>query len=200
MNFLQVLGQEGGAFRPFGKTMQHNFYDLVQQLPAEDYPGDKFFKIAFETDSSLVAFYDLFLDLRRSDGEDAPLVTFEDGVELSPGAVNEVGLTFDERMMERVFSFFALNRCAERSIVTVDSIQLRDKAVGLLTSMAFQHVLPSLPRIICLRRGTFCALVKVVADTQTLDVKLGADERTPLGIIVEQLLSGLPRSGIRSAH
>ena len=200
VNFLQLMGQAGGKFRPFGATMEHNFYDLVEQLPAEDYPGDQFFKIAAETDSSLVAYYDLFLDLRRSDGEDAPLVTFEDGVELRPGAVNEVGLTFDESMMESVFTFFALHRRAKRAVVTVDSTQLRDKTVGLLMHMGFQQVWSPLPRIACLRRDTFCALVKVGEDTRTLDVELGADDNKSLGIAVEQLLSSLPGARTRKAY
>src|SRR5712675_531622 len=77
VDFLLTMGDERGSLRPFGETQVHAFSELVTELPPEDYPLRRFFKVAFEAQEYPIAIFDTYLDLTRSDGHDAPLVTFE---------------------------------------------------------------------------------------------------------------------------
>lgn len=198
VDFLMKMGASSGTFHPFGVTQVCNFYELVEQLPAEDYPGDRYFKVAFETDPSLVASYDAFLDLARSNGQDAPLVQFEDGGGFAPEYVVEVGFTLEEWLTRRIFSHFDVNRRAEHRNLwwfcesPADGRRKLEAAINLLDKMGLVPVLPPLPRVMCLWRDTLSALLEVSGSTGSISIALGTDEGHILRVAVEQVLDGLP--------
>lgn len=198
VDFLATMGESCGAFWPFGVHQNCNFYRLVEMLPAEDYPGTKFFKVAFEDDPSAIAYYDMFLDLGRSDGEDAGLVRFEDSSAFSLEHVIEVGFTLHEWFNGRFFNYFEVRRRAQADGLyrhcdsPAEIRRSMETAVQLLSKMGLKPVLPPLPRVSCLQNKKLSALVEIRETVSGISIDLGADDIIPLKTAIEQIMDGLP--------
>jgi hypothetical protein len=199
VDFLLTMGEDSGGIEPFGPTQVHTFSELLALLPPEGYPGRRFFKVAFESDPMALAVLDTFLDLARSDGQDAPLVRFETGVNTVP-EVNDWDHTFGESVTRRVFSRLELNRRSYRAMIFVksrnpaDALAIKKTSTELLAQAGLQLALPDLKRVACLSLDSASALVVVDDETSLLDVHLGADDLGALEILVELLLPRLPDS------
>ncbi len=100
VDFLQTMGEGSGGLTPFGNTQVHRFSELIAQLPPQDYPADRFFKVAFESDEMALACFDTYLDLARNDGDDSAIVRFESPLETPPAGLPEETLSLAERLME----------------------------------------------------------------------------------------------------
>jgi hypothetical protein len=198
VGFLTTMGEDTGAFWPFGARQNCRFYDLIEMLPAEDYPGSRFFKIAFEDDPSAITHYDLFLDLARSDGEDAALVRFEDSGAFAHEGVHEVGFTLQEWFNARFFDYFEVYRRPRTRTVFISPPpasgveQCMRQALGLLSKMGLESALPLMPRVACLGGSSLSASVELHETTRGVSVDLGADDPTELRVTIEQLVDGLP--------
>jgi hypothetical protein len=198
VDFLLVMGEDSGGLEPLGPTQDHTFSEVRDLLPPEGYP-DRFFKVAFESDSLALADLDSFLDLARSDGEDAPLVTFETGEEDDP-AVPETAAsdwTFGETVTERIFSRLELDRRAATAKVFVmtrdpaDALVVKRDSIAALAGHGLQPALPELPRVACLTGDALSAVVDVHDETKLVSIRLGADDRRTLEPLAEFLLANL---------
>jgi hypothetical protein len=195
--FLLMMGVESGRFRATAATQTQNFYDVLELLPDEDYPLDRYFRVSFASDESQISPPDYFLDLARSDGEDAPLVTFEGGGNFNPGDVAETGFTFGEQVTDRIFRFFEFKRRPEKDRVFIlsvppdDAPQHMKAAVDLLGRMRFEIALPPLRRIACLTRTDASAIVAIREPNALVKINIGSLERSGLHALVDQVLVGL---------
>lgn len=198
IDFLRTMGTDTGRFRPFGATQVCNFYALIEQLPAENYPGNRFFKVAFDNDPGAISPYDFFLDLGGSDGHDAPLVWIESCSEYEPGDEKEVGFTLQEWLSSRVFHYFEASlhphiRTVYLSPPTGSGVkQCMQQAISLLSQMGLEPALPPMPRVACLRSESLSAKVEHRETTRGIRIGFGADDPTKLRIAIEQLMDGLP--------
>jgi len=196
VEFLVTMGADCGAFRPFGATQISDFYELVEQLPPEDYPGARYFKVAFEGDESQITPYDIFLALQRSDGHDAPLVTFEDGGGFSEDYVVCKTLSLGETLMAQAFRQFELRQRRESATVylrqhtphpdTMRRIQEILMASGLIPTLSPQA------NVICLGRDDMSAVVALSGTGEAVGVEFGADEGKALSLLLERVLGVFP--------
>jgi hypothetical protein len=199
VDFLLTMGEDSGGLEPFGPTQVHTFSELLALLPPDGYAGQRFFKVAFESDPMALAVLDTFLDLARSDGQDAPLIRFETGVNAVP-EVNDSDHTFGESVTRRVFSRLELNRRSYGAMIFVksrnpaDALAIKKTSTELLAQSGLQLALPDLKRVACLSRDSASALVVVDDETKLVDLQLGADNLGAVEILVEALLAGLPDS------
>lgn len=198
VDFLMTMGADTGRFRPFGATQVCNFYALIEQLPAEGYPGEKFFKIAFENNPGEITPYDFFLDLGGSDSHDAPLVRIESSIEYEAGDERKVGFTLLEWLSDQVFHYFENSlhphiRTVYLSPPSASALkQCMQQAIALLSRMGLEPALPLMPRVVCLRGESLSALVELDETTRGVSVGFGADGPTKLRLAIEQLVDGLP--------
>lgn len=204
VDFLMTMGAGNGRFAPFGAMQVCNFYALIEHLPAEDYPGQRFFKVAFDNDPGAISPYDFFLDLGGSDGHDAPLVRIESCTEYEPGAEKTTGFTLQEWFNSQFFHYFENSlhpyiRTVYLSPASASALkQCMQQVLGLLSRMGLEPALPLMPRVVCLRGESLGALVELDETTRGVSVGFGADDPTKLRLAIEQLVDGLP--GVRATE
>lgn len=198
VDFVETMGASFGAFEPFGGTQICEFPALVRELPSESYPQDRFFKVSIDDSPGAIGSYDTFLDLRRSDGCDAPLVWFEDVIPFSPGSVEDFGYSLGEWLTLQVFDTFELDR--RPHIVTVSIVfetgheqkQNRPVVLDILGKMGFRPALPPLPAVTCLQRPSCSARFRPANTVDGLSIRMGAENRRDLDIMIEQLRDRYP--------
>jgi hypothetical protein len=202
VRFLSIMGESSGSFAPFAAEQTHSFAELLEHLP-ESLPEGRYFKVSFSDDDQVITPVNYFLDLARSDGEDAPLVMFEQGAGFDPDSAIDDGFTFGEYIAMRVFSFFEFERRAHHSAVLVFRVPPQRgpaqvaAGVQLLASLGFRLVLPPLPRVSCLERGGLAALVSHPATTPVFVINIGGDDAPALKAMVEQVRNGTPNGKVR---
>ncbi|WP_164018146.1 SMI1/KNR4 family protein [Pyxidicoccus trucidator] len=205
VEFLRRMGGHSHGYTPFGATQDHGFAAIAERLEAErlddkdDAPPGRFFPVAIETDLSLVALYDHYLDLQRGDGDDAPLVTLEQGVPFRWQTPDETGETCGERIAASVFNHFELRLRANRDVVALGGAlqagqgrAALQQALALLQRAGFAPVLPLLGRVACLQAGPLSVLAKVNENYELLTLRIGSDDALAVKELVSQLLAGLP--------
>jgi hypothetical protein len=203
VDFLKTMGESSGGLRVFGPTHIHRFASLIAQLPSSDYPTDRYFKVAFEADAGAVAFADVYLDLTRSNGYDAPLVTFELPLE-ADSEIEEEPLDFTEKVIQQLFWLLDVARTefgakvlvfaqdASRNVVTTK----REATAGLLEHGCVAS-LPDSPRVACLTRDQAKALISVSEDLDLLTFALGGNSLESLDALVQDLLAVVPDATLR---
>jgi len=202
-DFLAAMGDECGVFEPFGAGQACDFATLVEQLPVTGYPGERYFKVACETSPAAVTLYDQFIDLGRSDSEDAPLVMFEDVGEFAPTNVQELGVTVGEKLAGRAFDHFDLAPRGRSRVVSlvldraadatrwVDAVQMVLQRGGLVPAM------PATARASWWRNDTVSAWLAVREKLRLFTVTLGVDEGRAGKVLVEQIVERLPGARVR---
>jgi hypothetical protein len=198
VEFLAAMGVDSGRYILYGYSFEHDFYDLVEQLPPEDYPPHDFFKIAREQVERTAGMYDLFLHLRPGGLDDAPLVLFEDGSELQPDAIIDVGRTFLEELSSGAWEIFdararSFNRIVNIGARGADEIAIaRARALALLGRYQLAPSLPPLHRIDCLGLGDLCARIEQIPKYSIVEVTVAGSDRKQLDQIVELFLDNVP--------
>jgi hypothetical protein len=201
--FLTRMGRDSGGLHLFGPGYSQSFDDLAAELPAETYPGTSYFKIAVSIDESDISAPDYFLDLARSDGEDAPVVMFEDVGEFSHDVINDTGFTFGEQVTRRLFTMLVLDRAPEQATMVVGHLSREQRtsshaaALALLQAMELVTVLPELPRVSCLHRDRLGAMVQAQAGGLSLVITVCHDERMSLEVALDQLRERFPAAAVR---
>lgn len=131
-DFLTVMGESSSVFPAFPGYIW-NVAALLDCWPGDDsvaYDRNRYFKIALNASQEAVSHEDYFLDLARSDGDDAPIVCFEDPSEdgvpgdwhgLVLGDWVETNLSLRGWLCAQAFHFFELMRRAELADCGVDT-------------------------------------------------------------------------------
>jgi hypothetical protein len=102
----------------------------------------------------------------------------------------------------RLFRFLVLDRAAERAMIVLGYVSHNEgrtskgDIVALLGKMNFELALPPLPRVVCLQRGDFGALVDVLADGLGIEIILSAEDRQGLDVVIDQLLIRYPNASV----
>lgn len=196
--FVLLMGADSGRFSATTATQTHQFYEVMALLPDEDYPLDRYFRISFASDDSLISPPDYFLDLSRSDGEDAPLVTFEGGGSFNPDDVRETGFTFGEQVTERIFRFFEFGERSTRERIFIHQVRAADAparmtaAIELLTLMRLDFALAALPRVACLSRPDASVIVAIREPNELVKVNISSDTAAVGRALADQVVAGLP--------
>lgn len=198
IEFLTLMGADSGSFLPFGGGYDYNFYELVELLPAEDYPPQKYFKVARAVDPTETSSYDLFLDLGRSDGVDAALVLFEVAGPFREDQVIEVGFTLGEYLTKGAFGAFELRQRAHQTTLLArgfppqETRRRKSAALQLLTNMRCSLAMPEWPRLACCTRKDLSVLVEAREDLSQLALRVGGDDSLTVQVAVDQILVGVP--------
>lgn len=196
-DFLLTMGEDSGGLHPFGDSQVHALSDLMAQWPPEDPIPKGFFKIAYESDQFAVAFLDTYLDVSHSDGDDAPIVTFETPVS---GRVDfpEESLSFAETVLYHIFWMLDVSvRAFGARVVIFNSgdwggAKEKDAPAALLAGAGLEHALPELARVACLSQDVASALVSVSDTGKLVAVDLGADNREAIERLVDELVARFP--------
>jgi hypothetical protein len=203
VEFLEIMGEASGNFPPILPSQASGFAELLDELPAQ-LPGGRYFKVSSASDPEEISPSDFFLDLERSDGEDAPLVMFADGEPFVARSVIDSGFTFGEYITMRVFGFFELFRRAHCAAVLVfdvppdQAVERVTQCVELLSTLKFAQVLPRQPRVACLARDGLGALIAYKAELTLVSIELCEDDAALLKATVEQAHRGIPGSRVRA--
>lgn len=193
--FLLLMGEDGAGFSLFGPSQNQRFRDVIAHIPEASWPVQEYFKISFADDSAMVSPPDYFLDLTRADGNDAPVVMFEDDEEFSREDVQERGFTFLEQLHRRLFGHVANDRLPERALVAVpieSNALTMPLLIAMLEEMRFARALDPLVRVRCLRREGMWALVDVDPGGHEFAMSFWSDERSRLAAVIDQLSVRFP--------
>ncbi len=195
VDFLQTMGESSGGLPLFGATRVHSFSRVIARRPS-DYPTEKFFKVAFESHNFAPALEDMYLDLARSDGHDAPLVRFE--LPLEPGdEPDEDPLSVTEKIISEIFwhldvvrKKFAAKVLIFGGGVSGDPLRTKQDATVALAGLGFTTSLPDLPRVACMTQGAVSLLVSI--DESLITFEFGGDSREEVEAPVKELLDVVP--------
>lgn len=201
VGFLATMGVDSGSFVPFTSSHEHDFYDLVEALPPDYYPPHDFFKVAYECNEGRTPMYDYFLDLRRSDGEDAPLVLFEDGIAgFTAEMVGDLGTSLAEELASGAWEMFEGRARPHDRILMVHANReqaiegARGRVLALLEHHGVVRSLPALPRLDCLM-GPLVGRVEV-RDSMMMVVTIAGDDAKQIGYVIEQMLDHVPGASL----
>ena len=197
VDFLTTMGEASGILQPFGETQVHTFSDLVAQLPLSSYISKRFFKISFESDEFAVAFLDTYLDLSRSDGHDAPLVTFEEPTEPGRTDFPDESLTLTERLLYHIFWTLDTSGREYGARMVMFGANEKDAIAAVLGPAGFTKALPDVRRVTCLSRNSASALLSVSDDRGLVALELGADDSDELEGLVQQVLEQFPGANLQ---
>ena len=198
--FLESMGAESGRFKPFGASMDHSLYELVEALSDDDEPGGRYFRIALEGDLNMIPVYDMFLDLGRGDDVDAPLVRFEAGVETNPDSASPTGFSFLEYITLSAYKEFDAAARPEKEVFMIRATTPEEKAraagkcSALLETDGMRALFTPLPRVRCMGRDDASARVEIEDRYGMVVVRLAADDRVTMGRLVELFLDSIPEA------
>jgi hypothetical protein len=199
-DFLRMMGENSGELHPFGETYVHAFSELLEQLPPDGYPAERFFKVAFVAEDLAVDLIDIYLDLSRSDGDDAPLVAFE--TPLAPNATNfsEDHLSFAERLVYRIFRRLDVDRRRYGAALVVfgagawDGRATKQAALNVLMRSGLSAALPDLRRVGCVTRESISVLISDSAPQKLVKFEIGGSSREAIDESVRHLLGAFPEA------
>ena len=175
---------------------------MIAALPDAYYPVQRYFRISSPTYAAGLGACDYYRPQPRSDAADAPVVEVRGDARLrSRGCY---GISFHIRwwVTRRLFRFLVLDRAAERAMIVLGYVSHNEgrtskgDIVALLGKMNFELALPPLPRVVCLQRGDFGALVDVLADGLGIEIILSAEDRQGLDVVIDQLLIRYPNASV----
>jgi hypothetical protein len=198
VDFLRTMGENSGELYPFGKTYVHAFSKLLEQLPPEDYPAQRFFKVVFVAEEFAMDPIDTYLDLSRSDGHDAPLVEFE--TPLGPNETNfsEDHLSFAERFIYNLFRRLDVDWRRYGADIVVfgrgawNGTEIKQAALNVLTRSGFAAALPDLRCVGCMSRESVSALISVSDKGKLVKFEMGGDSLEAVEESVRDLLAAFP--------
>jgi len=202
VDFLTMMGEDGGPLRPFGETRVHTFSRLLAELPPRGYPAQRFFKVAVETDELADGWFDTYLDLSRSDGNDAALVMFESPLDPQQSDVPHEPLSFVETVVEHIFLSVevARKKYGARIFVHGDDpwrgVEIMQQVVQSLVAGGFTAVLPQSQRVACLSRGPVSILVTDSDTSELVDLRIGGDDLEATELVVAPLMATIPGASL----
>jgi len=198
VDFLRTMGENSGELYPFGETYVHTFSALLEQLPPEDYPAERFFKVVFVAEEFAVDPIDTYLDLSRSDGHDAPLVEFEPPLGPNETNFSEDHLSFAERLIYNVFRRLDVDQRRYGADIVVfgrdpwNGTGIKQAALDVLIRSGFAAALPDLGRVGCLSRESVSVLISVSDKGKLVKFEMGGDSRDAIEQPVRDLLAAVP--------
>jgi hypothetical protein len=204
VDFLETMGEDSGDLTPFGRTQVHRFSELMARLPPQDYPADRFFKVAFESDEMALAYFDTYLDLRRTEGGDCEIVRLESPVETIPADLPEETLTLAERLMEYFFWTLDVARRPYGARIFVlgddpwNGVAIKEDAAARVAGAGFVPALPAVRRVACLTRGATSVLITDSDTSELVDIRIGGADLEDVEKLTRQLLASIPRADLEN--
>lgn len=193
VEFLRTMGVRSSIFRPFG-PMDHNFFELIEDLLPEDYPGDRYFKVAIERDERRIPLYDVFLELNGSE----QLVMFEDGGGFSDDCVEPIFLSLREELASAAWETIELSGDSKTRVLYVhrqEDIELSEAFSGVLDMLGRSHVTPVLGvsgNLAILSRNDLMCRAAMKTDLELIRIDLAGCSETALDQMIAVLLENIP--------
>lgn len=198
--FLALMGEDSGQLEPLGATQSHRFSDLMRYFPPQGYPWKRLFKVSYETNTNALVFMGKFLDWMDADADDARVVEFEQGD--ANAAVLPGDLTFGETVVKEIFTGLEVYVTRYASTVSIESqsaahdLEIKSAAVDLLVRLGFTLVMPDLPRVACLNRGSISVMVIPYRSLRAITVSIGGATLLELEEFVADLTAQLPGADV----
>jgi hypothetical protein len=198
VNFLRTMGEHSGELYPFGQMYVHAFSKLLEQLPPEDYPADRFFRVVFVAQEFATDPIDTYLDLARSDGHDAPLVDFETPFGASETNFGEDHLSFAERLIYNIFRRLDMDQRKYGAQIVVfdrnskDLADIKHVALDVLSRSGLIEALPDLQRVGCLSREAVSAMVSISNIGKLVMCEISGNNMVAIEQPVRELLAAFP--------
>lgn len=200
--FLASMGQSAGGFHPFGTGREHRFHDLLVELAEEiadgEQPSRRYFRISINTDPSVIIACDDYLDLRRSDGRNAPVVMFEQGSDLRDEDVMDKHEGFFEHLTVRLFRHLELEKRESIANVAIPGLTQREapsvirQLIELGGRAGVQPVFEPFEDLICLSSDDTSLSGQWDAGLRLVSVDVASDSGSSFRVLVDQLLRQWP--------
>ncbi|HRI66161.1 MAG TPA: hypothetical protein PK156_18060 [Polyangium sp.] len=193
VEFLKAVGIECSGFSPFGSMKVFDYYSIVERMPAHVPANARYFRIALDDDASVVEHYDVFLDLLRSDGDDAPIVSAPASDDICETDVIEHGFTLGEALTRAVVLHFDISHRSDMTILTIcpDSHvhmeTYKKPLLDLMAKMRVNELWPASYRVACFRNEATSVLIEYSAEPLIITCTVGATSHRSLRLIVEQI-------------
>lgn len=190
-------GAGSGAYRPFGPQLDGGFEALVSLHPPQMYPYQRYFKVARSVDPSLIDPEEVFIDLTRSDGHDAPLVTIDQAGRFQEHHLRDLHETLGECLARNAFVPFAILERKHQADVFVfpecqeEWVVARQKAHKTILSRGYAQALPMTPGF-----AGFCAKHGAASvgslDGDTLLIRFAGECEEDTSEDVQRVLDAIP--------
>lgn len=181
LEFLQAMGRSCGEFSPL-PVADCRAAELWPHLVATppSYPAGRFLKVGIDLGIGRDLRRDWFLDLRRGDPDDPPLVTFEDEgdpADFVEARVHVVARSWTAMLQRQAFLFGAVDRRAfqQQEVVTPADEASLAEAAAICARLGLTPALPSQPGLHTLERADLSVLLEVPPNMRRLEIEVGAD-------------------------
>lgn len=187
IDMMADIGVSSGSYAPFGRSVDARFAGLRALHPPRSYPQERYFKVARYIASQVpVELQGLdpeepFLDLTRSDGCDAPLITIDQAGAFRSDHVRNLHETLSACLARNVFIPFALKPLRNQATFFADvdgpddAPGLEQEAYSVLSSMGYALAMPRTSGFTGLRTEQRAACAYLL-DGDTLVIQLASDE------------------------
>lgn len=193
-DYLAAMGSDASAPRLFGGNQRNIFLDEdVAELAGG---WRRYFKVSRADDPTLVVSMDLFLDLDRSDGLDAPLVGFECTEDPEVAVAVPLGFSVCEQFASSVFRSVAVDPAPLALELWAfaesedERAQCHASLSRVIAELDLRLALPRLDRVVCARSSTLSVLIE--ACEPSIRVTLAATDRVAIRTASEQMRDMIP--------
>lgn len=201
LEFLQAMGGSTGSFSalPIADCRAAELWPHLRSTPPS-YPTDRYLKVGIDLGIGRDIREDWFLDLRRGDPDDPPVVTFEDEgdpARFRDARAHVVARAWTALLQRHAFLFGAVGRRSFRQEEVVDPADPRrlDEAAAICERLGLTPVLPSQPGLHTLERADLSVLLEVPPNMQRLEIQVGADTARAGQHFLEILRDNLDAAG-----
>ncbi|MFZ6184207.1 SMI1/KNR4 family protein [Nannocystis pusilla] len=181
VEFLQAMGGSSGSFSalPVADCRAAELWPHLLATPPS-YPADRFLKIGIDLGIGRDIRRDWFLDLRRGDPDDPPLVTFEDEgdpADFVEARAHVVARSWTAMLQRQAFLFGAVDRRAfqQQEIVTPADESRLAEAAAICARLGLAPAMPSQPGLQTLERADLAVLLERPPNMRRLEIVVGAD-------------------------
>lgn len=186
IDMMVDIGVASGSYAPFGRAVDARFGGLRALHPPRTYPQERYFKVARHIASQVPSELrgldpeEPFLDLTRSDGCDAPLITIDQAGPFKSHHVRDLHETLSASVARKAFIPFALAPLRNQATFFADVDEpddapgLEQEAYSVLSSMGYALAMPHTSGFtgLCAEQRAACVYL---LDGDTLVIQLASE-------------------------
>ncbi|WAS98038.1 SMI1/KNR4 family protein [Nannocystis punicea] len=180
LEYLQAMGGSSGSFQalPVADCRADSLWPHLLAT-ATSYPADRYFKIGLDLGIGRDVRLDWFLDLKRGDPDDPPVVTFED--EGDPASFVEarahvVARAWTAMLQRQAFLGHAVApRPSQHHEAVAGEAARLDEIAAICGRLGLTPTLPSQPGLHTLERADLSVLLELPPKARRIEIEVGAD-------------------------
>lgn len=203
LEYLQAMGGSSGSFQalPVADCRAAALWPHILATPPS-YPDDRYFKIGLDLGIGRDIRLDWFLDLKRGDPDDPPVVTFEDEgdrADFVEARVHLVARSWTAMLQARAFLSFAVearpSQQQQRFAAGGDPAARLDQIAAICGRLGLTPALPSQPGLHTLERPDLSVLLEHPPNVPRIHLRLGSDAVPAGQHLVEVIRDNLHPAG-----